>query len=196
MAMDIWIWMNELVAAYGYAGAFAVCVLGNVSIIIPVPFALILYAFGSVLDPLILGIVGGVGCTIGEMSAYYLGRGGRKVIEGRYGMRLDAVKRLVERHDMTLIFIVSLLPIPDDLLLIPLGMMNYSAKKLLAAMLIGKTGMCLFLAYAGAYSLTYFRDLFAGGGEIGVIVTVILLVAIIVALLKYDWAKLLDTPAA
>jgi uncharacterized membrane protein YdjX (TVP38/TMEM64 family) len=65
--------MNELVASYGYAGAFAVCLVGNVSIVLPVPFALVVYAFGSVLDPLVLGVVAGVGSTIGEMSSYCLG---------------------------------------------------------------------------------------------------------------------------
>ena len=190
--MDIWVWMTELVTAYGYLGAFIVCIVGNVSIILPVPFALVVYAFGATLNPLILGIVAGVGSTIGEMSAYLVGRGGRKVIEDRYGNRLDAVRMLIERHGMIVIILVALLPIPDDLLLIPLGMMNYPVKKLLAAMLIGKTGMCLFLAYAGAYSLTYFKDLFASGGDLGLVATLILLAVIIVALLKYDWAKLID----
>ena len=193
--MDIWVWMYELVTAYGYLGAFIICIVGNISIILPVPFALVVYGFGSTLNPFILGVVAGVGSTIGEMSAYFIGRGGRRVIEDRYGNRLDAVRKLIERHGVMVIILVSLLPIPDDLLLIPLGMMKYPAKKLLAAMLIGKTGMCLFLAYAGAYSLTYFRDLFAGGGDLGLVTTIIILAAIIVALLKYDWAKLIDKQA-
>jgi membrane protein DedA with SNARE-associated domain len=193
--MDIWIWMNELVFAYGYLGAFIVCIIGNVSIILPVPFALVVYAFGSTLNPLLLGIVAGIGSTIGEMSSYIVGRGGRRVIESRYGGRLDTVKKLVEKHGMLVIFLVALLPVPDDLLLIPLGMMKYPVKKLLFAMLLGKTGMCLFLAYAGAYSLSYFRDLYAAGGEIGVIATIVLLAVIIIALLKFDWTRFLDKPS-
>jgi len=192
--MDIWLWMTELVAAYGYAGAFIVCIIGNVSIILPVPFALVVYAFGSTLNPIILGIVAGIGSTIGEMSSYAVGRGGRRAIETRYGGRLDAVKRLIERHGMLVIFLVSLLPIPADLLLIPLGMMKYPVGKLLPPMLIGKTAMCLFLAYAGAYSLSALRDLYAAGGELGAAVTLVLLAAIIIALLKFDWTRLIDEP--
>src|SRR5512138_3667261 len=110
--MDIWLWMTEIVTAYGYLGAFMMCIVGNVSIILPIPFALVVYAFGATLNPLILGIVSGVGSTIGEMSAYLIGRGGRKVIEDKYGNRLDAVKKLIERHGMMVIILVSLLPIP------------------------------------------------------------------------------------
>ena len=190
--MDFWVWMNGLVYTYGYLGAFIACIIGNVTIIIPVPFALIVYAFGSVLNPLFLGIVCGVGSTIGEMSSYLVGRGGRRVIESRYGDRLDMVEKLVEKHGMLVVFLVALLPIPDDLLLIPLGLMKYSVEKTMIAMLFGKTLICLFLAYAGAYSFTYLRDAYATGGEIGVIAGIILLVVFVVALLKVDWGKILD----
>ncbi len=186
--------MTELVATYGYAGAFIVCIIGNVSIILPVPFALVVYAFGATLNPLTLGIVAGIGSTIGEMSSYALGRGGRKTIESRYGDRLDAVRKLIEKHGMLVILLVALLPIPDDLLLIPLGMMKYPIEKLLAAMLIGKTAMCLFLAYAGAHSLTALRDLYTAGGELGAAATLLLLAATIIALLKFDWTRLIDKP--
>jgi len=66
----------ELVAVYGYVGAFLVCILGNISIFIHIPFALIVYAFGSMLNPLLLGLVSGLGSTIGEMVSYHIGWGG------------------------------------------------------------------------------------------------------------------------
>jgi uncharacterized membrane protein YdjX (TVP38/TMEM64 family) len=184
--------MNELIIAYGYLGAFIVCVIGNASIIFPIPFALLVYAFGSVLNPLLLGVVCGVGSAIGEMSSYIVGRGGRRIVEGRFGNRLDTVERLVEKHGMLVVFLVALLPIPDDLLLIPLGMMKYSVKKTMIAMLLGKTLMCLFLAYAGAYSVAYLRDFYASGGEIGVVVAIIILAVIIIVLLKVDWGNFVN----
>ena len=190
--MDIWAWMMELVTVYGYWGAFAVCILGNFSIIIPIPFALIVYAFGSTLNPLLLGLVSGLGSTIGEMVSYFLGWGGRKMIESRYGSRLDAVEKLIDRYGALTVFLVALLPIPDDLLLIPLGMMKYDIKKTFIAMLLGKTIMCILLAYAGAFSFSYLRDIFASGGVVGGIASAVLLAIIIIAMLKIDWAKMLE----
>ena len=190
--MDIWAWMMELVTVYGYWGAFAVCILGNFSIIIPIPFALIVYAFGSTLNPLLLGLVSGLGSTIGEMVSYFLGWGGRKMIENRYGSRLDAVEKLIDRYGALSVFLVALLPIPDDLLLIPLGMMKFDIKKTFIAMLLGKTIMCILLAYAGAFSFSYLRDIFASGGVVGGVASVVLLVVIIIAMLKIDWAKMLE----
>ena len=190
--MDVWTWMMELVTVYGYVGAFLVCILGNISIFIPIPFALIVYAFGSTLNPLLLGLVSGLGSTIGEMVSYLLGWGGRKIIESRYGSRLDAAKKLIERYGALSVFLIALLPVPDDLLLIPLGMMKYDIKKTFIAMLLGKTIMCILLAYAGAFSFSYLRDIFASGGVVGGIASAVLLAIIIIAMLKIDWAKMLE----
>ncbi len=190
--MDIWTWMIELVTVYGYLGAFVVCALGNISIIIPIPFALVVYAFGSTLNPLLLGLVSGLGSTLGEMFSYFLGWGGRKVIESRYGSRLDAVENLIDRYGALTVFLFALLPLPDDLLLIPLGMMKYDIKKTFIAMLLGKTLMCLLLASSGAFSFNFLRDVFASGGVVGGAASLILLVVIIIGMVKIDWAKIFD----
>jgi membrane protein DedA with SNARE-associated domain len=183
--------MMELVTVYGYVGAFLVCILGNISIFIPIPFALIVYAFGSTLNPLLLGLVSGLGSTIGEMVSYLLGWGGRKIIETRYGSRLDAVKKLIGRYGVLSVFLIALLPVPDDLLLIPLGMMKYDFKKTFIALLLGKTLMGVSLAYAGAFGFSYLRDVFAAGGVVEGVASVVLLVVVIIVMLKIDWAKML-----
>jgi uncharacterized membrane protein YdjX (TVP38/TMEM64 family) len=189
--LDPWFWLNNLVITYGYIGAFIVCLIGNVSIIFPIPFALVVYSFGATLNPTLLGIVCGIGSTIGEMSSYLIGRGSRKIFERRYGARLDAVEKLIDKNGSFIVFLVALLPIPDDLLLIPLGMIKYSATKTLFAMLIGKTTLCIVLAYAGAYSFDSIKDLFTTGG-VTEVTTLILLAGIIIALIKIDWTKMLN----
>jgi len=70
--------------------------------------------------------------------------------------------------------------------------MKYDIKKTFIAMLLGKTLMCLLLAYAGAFSFSYLRDVFASGGVVGGVVSLILLAVIIIAMIKIDWAKILD----
>jgi uncharacterized membrane protein YdjX (TVP38/TMEM64 family) len=190
---DLLAWMDWVVQSYGYLGAFAVCFLGNVTILLPVPFALVVYAFGATLDPLILGLVSGVGCTVGELSAYLVGRGGRKIVEGRYGDRLDAVERLIDRYGALLVFLAALLPIPDDLILVPLGILKYDLKRIFGAMLAGKIIMCLVLAYAGHYSYSKIVDIFESSGLMGVAASVVLLVIILYIMIKVDWTKLIDS---
>ena len=190
--IDVWAWMIELIQMHGYLGAFLGSIIGNISIFIPVPFALVIYAFGSILNPLLLGIVAGLGSTIGEVTAYLIGVGGRKIIEKHYGQRLDAIKTIIKKYGFVAIFLAALLPIPDDLLLIPLGMMRYEAKKIFVAMILGKTILCTFLAYAGLYSFTFVQQLEAGAGPIGIVVSLIMLIVIVIAMLKIDWVKVAE----
>lgn len=192
--MDIWGWMGELVANYGYFGAFFISLFGNFTIFFPVPFVVTIYAFGAVLNPLLLGITCGLGSTVGEFSAYIIGRGGRKILEDRYGERLRSAKLLVQRYGALAIFFFAVLPLPDDLILIPLGILRYDLRKAMLSMLIGKTLMCLGIAYAGKYSYDVVREIFKSSGYIGGISSVILLIIIMVVLVKIDWTKFVEIP--
>lgn len=192
MQMSVWGWMADLVTNYGYAGAFLISIFGNFTIFFPVPFTITIYAFGATLNPLLLGLVCGVGSTIGEFSAYLVGVGGRKVIEGRFEDRLESAKRLIQRYGATIIFIFALLPLPDDIILIPLGVLRYDLKKALGAMFLGKTIMLTFVAYAGRYSYTFVKDIFESGGVFGGVASVALLVVILVAMMKIDWTRFID----
>ncbi len=189
---DIWVWMGDLVASYGYAGAFLISIFGNFTVFFPVPFVLTIYAFGATLNPLMLGLVCGLGSTLGEFSAYLIGRGGRRVINDRYGERLETAKLLVQEYGMAVIFAFAVLPLPDDLILVPLGMLRYSLRKAMAAMLLGKTLMCVAVAYAGRSSYTLIKDIFASSGVLGGLASTLLLAVIVYAMIKIDWAKYMD----
>jgi len=125
-----------------------------------------------------------------------VGAGGRKVIEDRYGERLESAKLLIQRYGMAIIFLFALLPLPDDVILIPLGMMRYDLKKTLIAAFLGKVAMCTIVAYAGRFSYTFVRDIFESGGIVGGIASVVLLVVILIAMMKIDWTRFIEPPAS
>ncbi|MBD3172994.1 hypothetical protein GF326_11035 [Candidatus Bathyarchaeota archaeon] len=141
---------------------------------------------------MLLGLASGIGSTIGEFSAYMIGRGGRRVIDERYGDKLETAKRLIQNYGMTIIFVFAVLPLPDDLILIPLGILRYNLKKAMLAMFLGKTLMCITVAYAGRFSFTIVKDIFVSSGWIGGFISTILLMIIIYALLKVDWTKFIE----
>lgn len=189
---DFWLWIDSLARDYGYAGAFLISILGNVSIFFPVPYAIAIYTLGAVLDPILLGISSGLGSAIGEFSSYFIGRGSRSLLDKKYGGRLDSVKSLIQRFGIITIFAFALLPLPDDLIMIPLGMLKYSLRKAFIAMFAGKTLMSIILAYAGRYSIYIIRDLFEAGGIWTVIASMILLAVLIVLMLKIDWGRFIQ----
>jgi len=192
LMVDIWGWMSNLVSTYGYLGAFIISLFGNFTIFFPVPFTLTIYAFGATLNPFYLGAVCGVGSTIGEFSAYLIGRGGRRVLDEKYEKRLETVKLLIQEYGVFIIFIFAVLPLPDDLILIPMGILRYDVRKAMISMFVGKTVMCTLIALGGRYSYEFVREIFASGGIIGGIASVVLLGLIIWAMLRYDWSRFIE----
>lgn len=184
--------MTDLVTNYGYLGAFLISTFGNFTVFFPVPFVITIYAFGATLDPLLLGLVCGLGSTVGEFSAYLIGMGGRRVLDERYGKQLETAKKLVQKYGVSIIFLFALLPLPDDLILIPLGMLRFDLWKAMGAMFVGKFLMCTVVAYAGRYSYSFIMDIFASSGWLGGVLSTVLLVLVIYAMLKIDWSKYLD----
>ena len=62
--------MREL----GYVGAFFISLVSSASVILPTPGFVSIFEMGKYLDPLLLGIIAGIGSTIGEMTADYAGK--------------------------------------------------------------------------------------------------------------------------
>jgi membrane protein YqaA with SNARE-associated domain len=193
--VDLWGWMGALVQRYGYAGAFLISIFGNFTIFFPVPFTITIYVFGATLDPLILGLVCGFGSALGEFSAYLVGMGGRHVIDERYGNRLESAKLLVQRYGMLVIFLFALLPLPDDLILVPMGMLRYDIRKALLAASLGKVAMCLIVAYAGRFSFVFVRELFESGGIIGGVASVAALIVLLFLMIRIDWTRFVEAPS-
>ena len=60
--------------AYGYAGGFAVSILGGITLI-PVPSLLVTFTLGRVLHPVAVGLISGLGEALGGITIYLTGAG-------------------------------------------------------------------------------------------------------------------------
>ncbi len=192
VAQQLWDWMRNFALEYGYVGVFLISLVGSLSIIIPIPYTLLIYLMGAVLDPILIAIASGLGSAVGEFSGYALGYYGRAVISEERQRKMDYMVKVFDRYGFFAIFLFALTPLPDDLLFIPLGIMRYRLIKAFVPSLLGKLLMSFILAYSGHLSIEFIRDLLGEGGLIGAIVTVILLIVIIVAILKIDWERVFE----
>ena len=71
-------------------------------------------------------------------------------------------------------------------------MLRFDLKKAMGAMFAGKFLMCTAVAYAGRYSYSFIKDIFASSGWLGGVLSTVLLVVVIIAMLKIDWSKFVD----
>ena len=185
-------WMEQFALQFGYLGVFLISLVGAVSILFPIPYTLVIYLLGSVLDPILVAISGGLGSAVGEFSGYVFGYYGRAVLSEERRRKMDYMMKVFHRYGFAAIFLFALTPLPDDLLFIPLGIMRYRFIKAFIPAILGKMLMCFILAYSGRMSVEAIEVIFGEGGWLGVIVTSALLIIVIVALIKIDWEKVFE----
>jgi membrane protein YqaA with SNARE-associated domain len=189
-------WLRDFALQYGYLGIFLISLIGAMSIIVPIPYPVVIFILGasSSFDPLLIAVAAGLGSAIGEFSGYLLGVGGRKAIGNRYKKRMDFITKLFKKYGSVAIFIFALTPLPDDLLFIPLGVMRYSLLRAFIPAVLGKFFSNLIIAYSGRLSLDIVKNLFGVEGEgtsllVGTIIGIVLLVIVFIIMFKVDWEK-------
>jgi membrane protein YqaA with SNARE-associated domain len=158
-------WALQFIEVWGYLGLFIIEIISAATIIFPAPaFAINFILGGMGFDPWLVGIVAGTGSAIGEITGYGLGRGSREIFEKRYGPWLERTKKWMESHgDFIIIFIFAATPLPHDIVGMLAGAVNYPIKKFMLATLAGKILVGIVLAWAGYYSIGFFKDLFEIG---------------------------------
>ena len=137
----------------GYPGVFFLSFLGSVSMVLPVPGLISLCGFSLVLNPFLLGLLAGVGETIGEISGYAVGYGGGSVIEKR--RFYPKLKYWMERRGIVVLFVVSLIPNPVfDVVGIAAGSVRFSLPRFLATVWAGKTLKGIMVGYTCFYGIS------------------------------------------
>ena len=184
--------MTEFALQFGYLGVFIISFIGSVSVIFPIPYTIVIFFLGGVLDPVFVALSGGLGAAIGEFSGYVIGYSGTKIVSEERRKKMGYMVKLFDRYGPAAIFFFALTPLPDDLLFIPLGIMKYPFLKAFVPALLGKMLMTFILAFSGQQSIELIESIFGGSGWIGTVITVVLLVVIIVAMIKIDWEKLFE----
>jgi len=186
----------QLFAPYRYFGVFAVSFIGTASILIPIPYTLLIFNLSissNEWDPILLTIAGGVGSALGEMSGYALGYFGRKAISQERQRKMTYLVKIFDRFGPVAIFVFALTPLPDDLLYIPLGILRYKFHKAFIPTIIGKLLMIFIIVNFAKTAGEVIRLLFGeGGSEIVIAVTTILLFIILIAMYRIDWEKVFE----
>lgn len=143
-------------ASYGYLGIFIVSVVGNATVLLPLPSLVATFVTGGVFNPIVVGLVSGAGMAIGELSGYLAGYGGRAIIDAESQGRYVRLEHWMRRYGGLTIFILSVVPNPIfDLAGIAAGALHYPLWRFLLFCFLGKTVKGVALALAGARSVEW-----------------------------------------
>jgi len=179
----------EDVLSLGYFGVFVFSLALNLVPFLSPSNLLIAGAVGSLFpsfNPLLAGFLVALGASIAKTVHY-----GASFFAGRFlGGKLQTKtndsgrKHVFHRFGMIAAFVAAISPIPDDPIVIPLGLMRYSPLKFFAAYFSGKSIITITGAYLGqTLSLTieqYFGD------TAMIIVSAILTISMIIIITKKE----------
>jgi len=139
---------------YGYAGLFLLSVLGNATIILPVPVVLTAFLGGGIFNPFLVGVVVSLGATIGELTGYFAGASGREVIDGK---KFEKINLWMKKYGLWTIFALAAIPNPAfDLAGIVAGATKIPVYKYLVVVFAGKLVKFLAISYLGFSSTRVF----------------------------------------
>ncbi|MCS7221916.1 MAG: VTT domain-containing protein [Anaerolineae bacterium] len=137
---------------YGYPGVFVISMLSSATVFLPAPGIAVIFATGSVLNPILVGLVAGLGEALGELTGYLAGASGRAIIQDRE--RYQQLVAKTRRYGLFVILLMSIIPNPTfDLVGVAAGALNLPISRFLLACWIGKTIKATLVALLGAGSL-------------------------------------------
>jgi membrane protein DedA with SNARE-associated domain len=166
--LPVWLDLNEeSLKGLGYAGIFLANLASTATVFLPVPGltaagqALIIWG-GDTLNPVLAGLLGGLGMALGEVTAYAAGTVGGDMARGRHVGGPPWVRRVVEgtaravgwlmaRYGMLTLLILSAIPNPVfELAGLTAGAVRMPFGRFMAPVLVGKCIRGLALAFIGA----------------------------------------------
>ena len=134
---------------------FLVSMIGNL-LPVPTPYTFVVcfstqpFRELNVFIPLLVGFIASLGCLVGEMGGYLVGRGASEVISVERTENLKKYQQYLVDHPKIapfLIYLFGLTPLNDDMITVPLGLIKYDVKKTIFWVWFGKLGLMLIFAY-------------------------------------------------
>lgn len=95
---------------WGYVGIFFVSLVGNATILMPLPILMTVGAIGVSLNPLVVGMIASLGAALGESVGYFLGLAGSIVVQK--SDKYDKAKAYIHKYGFFGIFLLASFPNP------------------------------------------------------------------------------------
>jgi membrane protein DedA with SNARE-associated domain len=178
----------EELASYGYLGILLLILAINL-----LPFAspsnLVLagaVVYFTSMNPVAIAFIVAVGATLGKLVHFYIAAALGKRVNHSDG-KLSNYSRILGEWGALGAFIAAVTPIPDDPVVIPLGLMRYNSLRFTACYFLGKLTITLLGAYGAKVAAVRLDTLF--GTSNSIVASLILSVLAITVLLKTDPSK-------
>jgi membrane protein DedA with SNARE-associated domain len=153
--------IKNIVIQYGYLAIFAIALVSSLNLVIPIPAVVFLPVFleaGFNLWAVIFIVI--IGMLLADSLAFFIGKAGRQIIltlpEQKILHRLEKLKMKNEKLPYLFLFLfATFAPFPNEVILIPLGLMDYKYKNILIPLALGNLVFNILYAF-GAINIFNF----------------------------------------
>ena len=146
---------------FGYAAVFLAGLISNATLIFPVPGLAVTAVMGGVFNPWLVGLAGGVGQALGELTGYMAGYSGQTWIDDN--PTYNRLTRWMQRYGIWTIFVLALIPNPVfDVGGMAAGALRFPLWKFLVSCGAGKVLKNVIIALAAYYGIEALLRLFGG----------------------------------
>jgi membrane protein YqaA with SNARE-associated domain len=136
----------------GYVGVFVISLLSCATVVLPIPGVFAFIPLISQFDPVLVGVIGAAGGSIGEITGYMAGYGGRG-LAGR-GRLYARVEEWMRKRGSWVIFLISAL-FWVDVAGVVAGALRFPVWKFMLFMWLGKTikyvAVMLFVSWGWSF---------------------------------------------
>ncbi len=139
---------------------------------------------------LIIGILVALGASLAKGIHYMVSFFVSKHLSQKRREHLDADAVKVRKWAFLLLYLAAATPIPDEPVVIPLGLMKYSPAKFFLAYLLGKLSITIVGAFLGNTLGSTFSTWLSP--EVMIVISIALTIVVTVILLKVDLGKLAE----
>jgi uncharacterized membrane protein YdjX (TVP38/TMEM64 family) len=194
---DLSKFLGELIKLLGYPGCILFGFFGSIIPFIPVPYYLQVILVAQYLDPFLVSILSAFGAIVAKVIIFYVARYSSKLSGTMSKRNVKTLRKVNDRYGWFIVFFAAATPLPDDVIYVVMGTLNYNIIHFLIAAYAGKLLLTLFFAYG---SKMYFpliallldgvsNEFVAVGITVGTIVATILLLYWVY---KLDWTTILE----
>jgi len=141
-------------------------------------------------DPFTIGFLVAFGSASAKFIHYIISFFVSSLIGEKSRKRLDAAAAKIRRWAFLALFAVAATPLPDEPVVIPLGLLKYNPAKFYIAYFFGKLSITIVGAYMGRLGQQLFAPWISS--EILMVASIVLTIAIAIVLLKVDVGKLAE----
>jgi membrane protein YqaA with SNARE-associated domain len=162
----------EQLQSKGLLGLFIISLFAGSPIPIPTPSMILTFTFGSLLNPVLVGLVSGIGNGIGNAFIYWSGRGGHAFFKsftvpdegsepkswiGRLFKKIPNLLNRARNRVLLSVFLLSIYPNPIlTPMIVGMGASRFSFTRFFIVICVGKTVQSMILSYLGYFGLRSF----------------------------------------